>query len=151
MSEEQTQRMSRERRKEASNDDSPSGKFNSILIKLNANFNRLQEKYEEAHFDSHSRISCGLDGIPGILLKRAGGVIYGFFAILFKHCIQVRGALNFLGSSCSLDNNMVDNAVTNNEDIESLHRRRHLPPAALISLMDEGLLVLYHLVFLNFI
>lgn len=42
----------------------------------------------KAHSDSHSRISCGLDGIPGILLKRAGGVIYGFFAILFKHCIH---------------------------------------------------------------
>lgn len=59
----------------------------------------------------------------------------------------VRWALNFLGSSRSLDNNMVDNAVTNIEDIESLHRRRHIPPAALISLMGEGLLVFYHVVF----
>lgn len=43
----------------------------------------------KARSDRHSRRYCKLDGIPGIVMKRAGDVIYGFIAILFKHCLNL--------------------------------------------------------------
>lgn len=34
-------------------------------------------------------MSCGVDEIPDIALKRAGEVVVTFLAILFKHCINI--------------------------------------------------------------
>lgn len=54
------------------------------------------------------------------------------------YVFMVRVALKFLEGSRSLENSIIDNALNNDEEIDFLLLRRHLPPAALNTLMDEG-------------